>query len=89
MNSALNAWRQTGPGVLRLPRRKGPTYAPRIFTDTIIRTHPMPASLQHAASYYAASSLPQPDYPALAGDLTADVCAVSYTHLTLPTIYSV
>jgi len=36
----------------------------------------MPASLQHAASYYAASSLPQPDYPALAGDLTADVCVV-------------
>ncbi|MCO7609718.1 FAD-binding oxidoreductase [Pseudomonas chlororaphis] len=36
----------------------------------------MPASPQHAASYYAASSLPQPDYPALAGELTADVCVV-------------
>ncbi|MGC5699237.1 FAD-binding oxidoreductase [Pseudomonas sp. NFXW11] len=36
----------------------------------------MPASLQHAASYYAASSLPQPDYPTLEGELTADVCVV-------------
>lgn len=43
----------------------------------------MPANLQqpassdwHAASYYAASSLPQPDYPVLAGDLSADVCVV-------------
>lgn len=42
----------------------------------------MPASLQHAtsdrhpASYYAASSLPQPDYPALAGEQVADVCVV-------------
>ena len=36
----------------------------------------MPASPQHAASYYAASSLPQPDYPVLAGELTADVCVV-------------
>ena len=43
----------------------------------------MPASAQqsaasdrHAASYYAASSLPQPDYPTLAGELTADVCVV-------------
>ena len=31
---------------------------------------------QHIASYYAASSLPQPDYPALRGDLVADVCVV-------------
>ena len=30
----------------------------------------------HAASYYAASSLPQPDHPALQGDLVADVCVV-------------
>ena len=36
----------------------------------------MPASPQHTASYYAASSLPQPDYPTLAGELTADVCVV-------------
>lgn len=42
----------------------------------------MPASLQyaasdrHPASYYAASSLPQPDYPALAGEQVADVCEV-------------
>ncbi|AZC25289.1 MULTISPECIES: FAD-binding oxidoreductase [Pseudomonas] len=42
----------------------------------------MPASLQHAASdrhpasYYAASSLPQPDYPALSGEQIADVCVV-------------
>lgn len=42
----------------------------------------MPASLQHAASdrhpasYYSASSLPQPDYPALAGEQVADVCVV-------------
>lgn len=36
----------------------------------------MPASPQHTASYYAASSLPQPDYPTLAGELAADVCVV-------------
>lgn len=31
---------------------------------------------QHTASYYAASSLPQPDHPALQGDVVADVCVV-------------
>ena len=31
---------------------------------------------QHPASYYAASSLPQPDHPVLTGDLVADVCVV-------------
>ncbi|WP_434678627.1 FAD-binding oxidoreductase [Pseudomonas sp. R1-18] len=31
---------------------------------------------QHAASYYAASSHPQPDHPALQGDLKVDVCVV-------------
>ncbi|RRV09140.1 FAD-binding oxidoreductase [Pseudomonas sp. v388] len=31
---------------------------------------------QHAASYYAASSHPQPDYPALQGELKVDVCVV-------------
>lgn len=31
---------------------------------------------QHTASYYAASSLPQPDHPALLGDVVADVCVV-------------
>lgn len=31
---------------------------------------------QHAASWYAASSHPQPDYPALQGDLKVDVCVV-------------
>ncbi|MFP3516187.1 FAD-binding oxidoreductase [Pseudomonas sp. SIMBA_077] len=31
---------------------------------------------QHTASYYAASSLPQPDHPVLQGDLVADVCVV-------------
>jgi len=30
----------------------------------------------HAASYYAASSLPQPDHPALQGERVADVCVV-------------
>ncbi|MBC3373296.1 FAD-binding oxidoreductase [Pseudomonas sp. SWRI92] len=30
----------------------------------------------HAASYYAASSLPQPDHPVLQGELVADVCVV-------------
>ena len=34
------------------------------------------ASDQHAASYYAASSHPQPDYPALQGELKVDVCVV-------------
>ena len=36
----------------------------------------MTASAQHTASYYAASSLPQPDYPALAGERVADVCVI-------------
>src|SRR5471032_520334 len=36
----------------------------------------MNARAQHIASYYAASSLPQPDHPALAGELVADVCVV-------------
>ena len=31
---------------------------------------------QHTASYYAASSLPQPDHPVLQGDVMADVCVV-------------
>ena len=31
---------------------------------------------QHTASYYAASSLPQPDHPVLQGELMADVCVV-------------
>ena len=35
-----------------------------------------PADTSHAASYYAASSHPQPDRPALIGDLRADVCVV-------------
>ncbi|TNF85391.1 FAD-binding oxidoreductase [Pseudomonas sp. ICMP22404] len=36
---------------------------------------PVP-SHAHAASYYAASSLPQPDHPLLQGELVADVCVV-------------
>jgi len=36
----------------------------------------MIASARHADSYYAASSLPLPDYPALGGEVTADVCVV-------------
>ena len=36
----------------------------------------MTASTRHTASYYAASSLPQPDYPALTGDVRADVCVI-------------
>lgn len=31
---------------------------------------------RHTASYYAASSLPQPDHPVLAGQVQADVCVV-------------
>ena len=31
---------------------------------------------QHTASYYAASSLPQPDHPVLQGEWVADVCVV-------------
>ncbi|WP_350577592.1 FAD-binding oxidoreductase [Pseudomonas sp. HY2-MNA-CIBAN-0224] len=31
---------------------------------------------QHTASYYAASSLSQPDHPVLQGDVVADVCVV-------------
>ena len=36
----------------------------------------MITSARHTDSYYAASSLPQPDYPALTGEVTADVCVV-------------
>ncbi|SET02421.1 gamma-glutamylputrescine oxidase [Pseudomonas sp. NFR09] len=36
----------------------------------------MTASARHTASYYAASSVPQTDYPVLTGELTADVCVV-------------
>ena len=36
----------------------------------------MTASARHTASYYAASSVPQPDYPALAGEVNADVCVI-------------
>ena len=36
----------------------------------------MIASARHTASYYAASSVPQPDYPALSGDVVADVCVI-------------
>lgn len=32
--------------------------------------------IQHTASYYAASSLPQPDHPVLQGEHVADVCVV-------------
>jgi gamma-glutamylputrescine oxidase len=35
-----------------------------------------PATAQHAASYYAASSHPQPDHPRLSGELKVDVCVV-------------
>lgn len=35
-----------------------------------------PVPSNHTASYYAASSLPQPDHPALQGELLADVCVV-------------
>src|SRR5471032_956138 len=34
------------------------------------------AASQHTASYYAASSHPQPDYPALLGEVNVDVCVV-------------
>ena len=34
------------------------------------------ASQPHVDSYYAASSLPQPDHPVLQGELSADVCVV-------------
>ena len=30
----------------------------------------------HTASYYAASSHPQPDHPALQGEVKVDVCVV-------------
>ena len=36
----------------------------------------MIASARHTASYYAASSVPQPDYPVLTGEVTADVCVI-------------
>jgi len=36
----------------------------------------MTSSARHAASYYAASSLPQVDHPALTGEVVADVCVV-------------
>lgn len=36
----------------------------------------MTARARHTTSYYAASSVPQPDYPALAGEVSADVCVI-------------
>ena len=36
----------------------------------------MTASARHTASYYAASSVPQPDYPTLTGEVNADVCVI-------------
>ena len=33
---------------------------------------------QHTASYYAASSLPQPDHPVLQGDVVADVPDIAH-----------
>ncbi len=36
----------------------------------------MTASARHTASYYAASSVSQPDYPALMGEVRADVCVI-------------
>ena len=36
----------------------------------------MTTSARHTASYYAASSVPQPDYPSLTGDVSADVCVI-------------
>lgn len=40
------------------------------------RVQPSPIHDQHAASYYAASSHPQPDHPPLQGQLQVDVCVV-------------
>ncbi|RON76447.1 FAD-dependent oxidoreductase [Pseudomonas chlororaphis] len=40
------------------------------------RVQPSGPGHSHPASYYSASSLPQPDYPALAGEHQADVCVV-------------
>ncbi len=36
----------------------------------------MSATTAHPASYYAASSVPQPEYPTLQGELSVDVCVV-------------
>lgn len=36
----------------------------------------MTARARHTTSYYAASSVPQPDYPALAGEVSADICVI-------------
>ncbi|HEX8596281.1 MAG TPA: FAD-binding oxidoreductase [Pseudomonas sp.] len=40
------------------------------------RARSIAATSEHAASYYAASSHPQPDHPPLQGELQADVCVV-------------
>jgi gamma-glutamylputrescine oxidase len=51
----------------------------QIFQTQIIRITHMNAPVQrsqHTASYYAASSLPQPDHPVLQGEHVADVCVV-------------
>lgn len=40
------------------------------------RVQPSTSTAQHAPSYYAASSHPQPVYPSLQGQLQADVCVV-------------
>ncbi len=36
----------------------------------------MTASTRHTASYYAASSVQQPNYPVLSGEVVADVCVI-------------
>src|SRR5690242_418561 len=64
-----------------LPVREGPAYAPSNFLNARIRTTHMTARAQqpapdHIASYYAASSLPQPELAALKGEVLADVCVV-------------
>ena len=37
---------------------------------------PQPGSSDHAASYYAATRHPRPDYPALHGEIKTDVCII-------------
>src|SRR5688572_12963779 len=54
----------------------------KIYSTPDNQDQPMTARVQppvpstHIASYYAASSLPQPDHPVLAGEQLADVCVV-------------
>lgn len=70
---------RTLPPVSRRTRVSG------VLTRLIERDYPIPMSrTSHVPSWYAETAVPSPDWPALAGDASCDVCVVGggYTGLT-------